>query len=457
MAWIALAEFSAEAFARQEIALLDDLRTGALEDRIEADLALRRHAEVIPELERLIQEHPLRERLWGQVMLALYRSGRQAAALDHYRELRRTLVDELGLDPSPELQELQHRILRQDPALAAPEPGSEPAVQLPAIQTRTIGRRQEIEAARTALAEHRMLTLTGPGGVGKTRLGVLVAESLVQEHPDGTQFVDLSMVRDPERILERIGSAVGGGGRPEEAIGPRRMLLVLDNFEQVLEGAGSVAALLARCPNLRIIVTSRAPLRIGGERQLEVAPLGRSHAAALFIDRASAAVATAALPHELVEDVVARLDGLPLALELAAARTKALTLAAIRDFLADSMSFLTASPRDAPDRHRTLRDTVRWSYELLGWQSQAAFRRLAVLAPAFDLDAAMIVGEAGIEELTELIDHSLLRRVQDRYAMLETIWVVRRGGNRRRGVGNGARAAHAVLRRAAVGGAGRGR
>ncbi|HEY8239456.1 MAG TPA: BTAD domain-containing putative transcriptional regulator [Candidatus Limnocylindrales bacterium] len=418
----ALAEFSSEPFAQPEIVRLEELRIGALEDRIDADLAIRREHDVVPELEQLVQEHPLRERLWGQLLVALYRSGRQSEALERYRELRRTLLAQLGLDPSPELQELQRRILVQDPGLDVTEPSERQAApDLPAYPTRTVGRRREIEIARATLSSSRLLTLTGPGGVGKTRLAVLVAETLLSEYREDIRFVDLSMVRDPEQVLERIGALVGGGGRPEEAIGERRMLLVLDNFEQVLDASASISHLIGRCPGLRVIITSRAPLRIAAEQQLDVPPLDSADSAELFIDRAAAAVAAEALPTEAVREVVARLDGLPLALELAAARVKVLTISAIRDFLADRMSFLTAGQRDAPDRHRTLRDTIRWSYELLAPEARAVFRKLSVLAPGFDVEAAFAVGEAGLDEVAELVDHSLLRRVEDRYAMLETI------------------------------------
>jgi predicted ATPase/DNA-binding SARP family transcriptional activator len=416
----ALAEFRDAPFAQPEIAKLEQLHASALEDRIEADLALQRHHDLVPELEQLVYLHPLRERMWGQLMLALYRSGRQADALDRYRELRRRLVADLGLDPSPELQELQRRILSQDHTLAAPMATGR-VVDLPQNATRTVGRAHEIELARATLAGSRLLTLTGPGGVGKTRLAMVVAESLIPEHPDGTQFVDLSMVREPEQVLERIGSVVGGGGRPDVVIGERRMLLVLDNFEQVLQAARSVAILIAACPNLDVIVTSRAPLRIGAERQLEVPPLNAADSAALFRDRASSAVGVEALPGDLVREVVDRLDGLPLAVELAAARTKVLAIAAIRDLLSDQMGLLTSGRRDSPDRHRTMRDTIRWSYELLDPETQPILRKLSVLAPGFDLEAALVVGEASIDGLEELVDHSLVHRTGNRYALLETI------------------------------------
>jgi predicted ATPase/DNA-binding SARP family transcriptional activator len=416
----ALAEFRDEAFAQPEIANLEQLQLGALEDRIEADLALRRHHDLVPELEQLVRVHPLRERMWSQLMLALYRSGRQVDALARYAELRRSLVAELGLDPGPELQDLQRRILGQDPGLVPPA-GDGPLVDLPPVPTRTFGRQAVIGLAGDILASHRLLTLTGPGGVGKTRLAILVATGLAAQHPDGTAFVDLSMVRDPGLVLERIGNAVGAGGRPDQAIGQRRMLLVLDNFEQVIEAAGSIAELIGACSNLTLIVTSRVPLRIGAERQLEVPPLDGSDAAELFVDRAAAAVAAEALPAGLVREIVDRLEGLPLAVELAAARTKVLAITAIRDLLVDQMRLLGGGRRDAPDRHRTLRETIGWSYEMLQPGTQRMLRNLSVLAPGFDIHAALEVGGGSLDALAELIDHSLIRRTGDRYSMLETI------------------------------------
>jgi predicted ATPase/DNA-binding SARP family transcriptional activator len=416
----ALADFRDEAFARAEATGLEEQRLSAIEERMQARIELGCEVEVIPELDRLVTEHPLRERLWGQLMLALYRAGRQADALARYRDLRRVLRDELGLDPSPASQELQLRVLRHDPSLGGPVPAERNASNLPPSFTTFVGRQAQLEQASGILADHRLLTLTGPGGVGKTRLAVRIAELLLPEYPGETQFVDISAVRDPGRVLERIGSVVGGGSRPDEAIGLRRMQVVLDNFEQVLEAAGAIADLLARCPNLRLIVTSRAPLRIAAERQLEVPPLDLPEAAALFLDRAQAAK-TELLEREEVLAAITGLDGLPLALELAAARVKSLSVATMRTLLEDRQRFLTAGRRDAPERHRTLRDTIQWSYALLTPRSQEAFRRLAVPAPGFDLQAAMAIGEAGVDEVADLVDHSLLRRVGDRYAMLETI------------------------------------
>jgi predicted ATPase/DNA-binding SARP family transcriptional activator len=418
----ALLDVAEEAFAAPEVARLDELRVTALEDWFEAELALGHHVEIVGEIEAVVATEPLRERLWGQLMLALYRAGRQADALAAYRKLRRSLVEQLGIDPGVELQDLQRRILRHDPTLdLAPEAVVPEGVVLPRPATPLVGRRAELELAVAALRDAPLVTLTGPGGVGKTRLGLAVAEALLPDHPDGTVFVDLSPVTDAAAVAERIGESVGGGARPGDVIARRRMLLLLDNFEQVLDGAPAVAALLAACPNLRIVVTSRAPLHIGAERVVAVPPLDPDDAASLFVGRARAALANAVLAPDLVDDVVARLDGIPLAIELAAARVPALSLQAIREHLANQLDLLAGERRDSPKRHRAIRETIAWSYDLLEPATRAVFRKLSVLAAGFDLDAALEVGEATIESVGALVDHSLLRRDGGRYSMLETI------------------------------------
>jgi predicted ATPase/DNA-binding SARP family transcriptional activator len=409
-------------FFQGDAARLEELRWSALEDRIACDLALGRHGEVIAELESLVGRHPLREHIWGQLMVALYRSGRQSEALASYRRLRTILVDELGIDPSPELRALYVQILRQDPAIAGPTPPPPSAgIRLPAASTSLVGRASQLDTASEILRQHRLLTLTGPGGVGKTRLALLVAQSLIADHPDGVLFVDLAAERDPARVLARIGEATGGGEKPEGVIGRRRMLLVLDNFEQVVEAGPQLGALLAQCPNLRLLVTSRTRLRVIGERRLEVPPLNHPEAATLFVDRAEAALAAARLDPALVDDIVVSLDGLPLAVELAAARVDVLSLPNLRARLQDPLALLAGGPRDAPRRHRALRDTIAWSYELLSPASQATLRKLSVFAGGFDLDAGLAVGETTLDGLAELVDQSLVQHRAGRYTTLETI------------------------------------
>ena len=407
-------------FAARAAARLEDLREGAVEDRIEAELALGRHAEVLAELEAVTTETPLRERPWGQLMLALYRSGRQADALAAYRRARRLLRDELGIDPSPQLQELEVRILQQDPTLLAGAQ-RQPTVRLPVPLTPILGRSDLLERATTQLRDGRLVSLIGPGGVGKTRLSIAVGEALVPRQSGGVVFVDLSAVRDPNLVISRIGELTGGGEQPGNVIGDAAMLLVLDNFEQVLEAARPVVRLLEACRNLRVLVTSRAPLHVRGEAIIDVPPLSVADASQLFVERARAVMASAILDPTLVEEIVRRLDGLPLALELAAARTRLVATAHVRDRLADQLALLVGGMRDAPDRHQTLRDTIAWSYELLSPPSRGVFRKLSVLAGDFTLDAAAAIGESDTDGVGELLDQSLLRRVGDRFAMLDSI------------------------------------
>ncbi len=408
--------------ASTEVARLEELRLGALQDQIEADLELGRHGTLCAELEAIVAHHPLRENFWRQLMLALYRSGRQADALAAFRRLRATMVEELGVDPSPDLQELEIRILRQDRTLAGPRSGSiQPSVRLPVARTSLVGRQEELAQAVSFLQTRRLLTLTGSGGVGKTRLAIVIAHAVLQDYPDGVLFVDLAPVRDPARVLERIGAVTGGGDRPAQVIGNRRMLLVLDNFEQVIGAAGDVASLLDHCPSMKLVITSRAPLRIRGEQRLEVPPLTDADAVGLFEQRAERALGSAALTPPLVDDIVGRLDGLPLAIELAAARLGVLAPQVLRDRLSDRLSILGAGMRDSPDRHRTLRETIAWSYELLTPAAQGAFRRLSTLAGGFDLAAATAVAACDIDVFAELVEQSLVHQVGDRYAMLETI------------------------------------
>ena len=270
----------------------------ALEQRIDADLALGRHAELVGELEALLREHPLRERLRAQLMLALYRCGRQAEALEAYQEGRRVLIEELGIEPSPELQELHRDILNQDASLAvasAQKPALKSRPTLPAATNRLIGRREELKAlSDLLLGEARLVTLTGAGGSGKTRLALEVATSLAAEFGQEVNFVLLAPMRQPELLPTRIMAALGikeaAGERPLEtlkhSLQGQALLLVLDNFEHLLESAPLLAELLADCPRLKLLVTSRAALHLSGEHEYPLEPLPLKQALALFTERA---------------------------------------------------------------------------------------------------------------------------------------------------------------------------
>ena len=429
------ADFAAEPFAQAEIARIEQLRLRALEQRIEALLSLGRHVEVLAELPRLIDQHPLEERLRAQLMVALYRSGRQADALVAYQDFRRLLGDELGLDPGPDLREIERKVLSQDPALVAPSPGAKrspaapaeppPAAaltqtNLPVALTPLIGREQELQEAGRLLRAHRLITLTGPGGSGKTRLALQLAADAIDDFPDGVVWVPLQALRDPELVLPTIALALGTAETLTEASADRRLLLVLDNFEQLLSSASRLGTLFAQLPHLKLLVTSREPLHLVAEYEYPVAPLREREAVVLFIERATATKPDFTDDGAVVE-ICRRLDGLPLALELAAARIKALSAAELLKRLDKRLPMLTGGSRDAPERQRTLRATIAWSYELLAPDEQRAFARLAVFAGGCTLDAAEEACQAGLDTVAALIDKSLLRREGDRYFMLETI------------------------------------
>ena len=435
---------------RGELARLDESRVFVLEERIEADLGAGRHAALVGELETLVGEHPYRERLRGQLMVALYRAGRQVDALEAYARARRTFVEDLGLEPGPELQKLEQRILRQDVDLGLPAPAS--ALQgagLPTPPTSLVGRRLEIGAVAglMRLPDVRLVTLTGIGGSGKTRVALAVAEELDRDYADGVHFVDLAPIHQPELVVGAFARALGvpeTGAQPVlatlvEALRGRETLLVADNFEHVLTAAPAVAELLAAAPGLKVLATSRTPLRLAAEREYPILPLelpspartsdlaafGQNEAVALFTARAQAVRPDFEVTSGNAATVVgicAAVDGLPLALELAAARMKLLSPSGLLERLRGRLDTLTARARDVPERQRTIRATIDWSYDLIGPPERGLFAQVSVFPGGFSVEAAEAICAADVETLEILVDSSLLQPVSEgRFRMLEIV------------------------------------
>ena len=437
----ALADIADQPVASAAIPRLEELRHRALELRNDAALALGEHESLLPELERSIAEEPYRERLREQQILALYRAGRQKDALEAYRAARSVLVEELGVEPGPALQQLERAILRQDPALLPVATIGGRGTKLPTPATPLVGRRLEIAAVDALLRreEIRLVTLTGPGGTGKTRLALAAAGELASEMRDGAVFVDLSAIADPRLVQAEVGRAldVPAGVDVLEEVRDLSLLLVLDNLEQLGDGTAPIAELLAAAPRLRVLATSRVPLRLSGEHEYPVPPLTvpgerrtfeeivANDAVRLFAARAQAVDPSFALSDANAATVAAicrRLDGLPLAIELAAARAKVLTPAALEQRLAPALDLLVEGARDLPARQRTLRATLDWSYALLPRHDALLLAELSVFAGGWTLEhAESVLGRDVLRGLESLVANSLVRRREARFDLLETI------------------------------------
>ena len=512
----ALSDVADFAFAQADIVRLEEARLAAVEDRIDADLACGRHAALVSELDGVIAAHPLRERPCGQRMLALYRCGRQADALQAYQDLRGRLDEELGIDPNPTLQRMQQAILRQEPELDWRPPGAEraagppdaagagppdaaaggeradgaggeradgaggeradagaglpgagppgagpPGVMtpgwLPAETTSFVGRESELATIYDLLGLSRLLTLTGPSGSGKTRLAIRAGAQESGRFPDGVWLVELAPVTAPDLVTAVVASAVGVREEPDRPLADtitlylrgRQALLIIDNCEHVLDAAAAlINGLLRNCPSLRILATSQSRLNVAGEATWPVPPLtvppaaeedplviAEAESVRLLCDRAGLARPGFSLDAGnagAVGEICRRLDGIPLALELAAARLNALTARQLAARLDDRFRLLSGGSRGGLPRHRTLQAAIEWSHDLLSEAEQVAFRRLAVFAGGSTLEAAEAVlpdaklpAEAVIETVSALVDRSLLtteeRYGSMRYGMLESV------------------------------------
>ena len=488
----ALSEFRDEAWALGAAVRLDELRVVALERLNDARLALGGHRELCGELEHHVDEHPLRERLWAQLMLALYRSGRQADALRAYQRLRERLVDELGIEPSRELVELEAAVLRHDRSLdlppAAPPAGATGAEavpdsaapagagdaevasrlrqplqraplphNLPAQLTSFVGRERETGEVRNLLGESRLLTLTGPGGSGKTRLALEVGGRFMEESGIPVWLVELAALTDPAEVEPTVAAVLGVKAPPGiaagealgEALRAEEMLLVLDNCEHLVGACATLAdTLLRACPGVRSLATSRERLGVEGEVVYRVPTLSvparstddlraiaREDSVRLFVERARSQQPAFVLDGSNAQRVASlcrRLDGIPLALELAAARLRVLSLAQVHDRLDERFRLLVGGARTRLQRQQTLEALIDWSYDLLARHEQVALRHLAVFTGSFDLDAAEAVLEASggqawgvLDQLSSLVDKSLVvaetTGEASRYRLLETI------------------------------------
>jgi predicted ATPase/DNA-binding SARP family transcriptional activator len=443
---------------------LEELWLAAAQIRVDALLELGRYAEAVADLEAAVAAQPLQERPHEQLVRALAASGRTAEALERARAYRRRLADEVGLDPSPRLAAVEQDVRRQAPAVAPaapqPAPSVAPAHRAPRYATSLVGRDDDLARVNAALEQARLVTVTGPGGVGKTRLALAVADARSSGAAQESRLCELGPVGDGAAVAHAIAGAVGVTAAPGrsldveavvESLHERELLLVLDCCEHLLDSVAAFAdAVLRRCPRVVLLATSRERLGVDGEHVLPLAPLPVEAATAgavadagpadapavrLFADRARAVWPTFELSADNVDAVVEvcrRLDGLPLAIELAAARANALEPADLAARLDEGFTLMEAGRRAGEPRHRTLRATVDWSYQLLDETERRVFSRLSVFAGGFTLPLAeQVTAGAGAPQeriaavVAGLVDKSMLVPVRDgqpsRYTMLETL------------------------------------
>ncbi|TDD23389.1 helix-turn-helix domain-containing protein [Nonomuraea diastatica] len=439
------------------VARLDELHVAALGDRVDADIRLGRGSELVSELTGLVAAHPLREGFVAALMRALAEAGRGNEALTLYQRTRERLAEELGADPSAELSALHTALLRGELGERAEHRRTNLRAELASF----VGRDDDLSAVAGLAVRHRLVTLTGAGGSGKTRLATETARTMLSELPDGAWLIELASVRAGGELAQAALTAIGlrdqpllGGARGGEtmdrliaAVRDRTILLILDNCEHVIEAAAAFAdRLLGECRRLRILATSREPLGITGEVLWQVEPLalpvkgadpsevGASPSVRLLRDRADLVrkdIGSDARTLEAMARICRALDGVPLAIELAAARLRTMSVDQLARRLDDRFRLLTGGSRTALARHRTLRAVVDWSWDLLTEAERGVLRRLSVFAGGASLEAAervcrdeAVAGEQVLELLTALIEKSLLLADGDgapRYRMLDTI------------------------------------
>ncbi|MBM7789518.1 BTAD domain-containing putative transcriptional regulator [Tenggerimyces flavus] len=435
-----------EAFAAA-VTRLEGLRLTAMEERYEAEVSQGNGTDVLTELTDAVAAHPLRERLVAAKMRALVAAGNNSEALRTYEKTREALADELGADPSQELAELHLKLLRGE--LSKPRRAETKRTNVRAELTTFVGRDEDVAAVKQLVEKHRLTTLIGPGGSGKTRLARETARTMVDDLPDGVWLVELAASAASAGGNEVAQAALSGLGLREAFLGEaptadpiegfiaairdREVLLILDNCEHVIEAAAAFAdRVLGECRRLRIMATSREPLGITGEALWHVEPLATQTGVQLLRDRASAVRTDLGTDDATVATMVRicrALDGMPLAIELAAARLRTMTLEQLANRLDDRFRLLTGGSRTAEQRHRTLRAVVDWSWELLTDAERTVLRRLSVFSGGASLEAAEKVCAADAEDvlelLTSLAEKSLLVTVDDgdqqRFRMLTTI------------------------------------
>jgi predicted ATPase/DNA-binding SARP family transcriptional activator len=453
----ALADVRSAPFAGPEAVRLDEMRLLAEEDWYDVRLRLGQHESLIGELEQKVHQHPMRERFWGQLMTAQYRCDRQADSLATYARARERLADELGIDPGQALQQLELAILRQDPALSAPpadhtEPvrqavGTRRPARVPEPMTPTYGRGQLVADVRAMLIDPavRAVTLTGPGGAGKSRVAAVAALEAQPDFADGVVFLAATELTDVAQLTREVVLSLtgtdGGVENPLEGLAADA-LVVLDNLESLPDGDRLVRDLVEQTSGLTVLATSRLPLRLRAEHDVPVVTLdvpaddadpqqaAAAPAVQMFVDRAAAVVSGFSLEQHLA-DVAALcrfLDGFPLAIELAAAQVRLLTPAQILAGLHEDLSLLEARATDVPDRQRTLTATIQWSYDQLDEDARTVADRLALFERGFTVEAVEAVCAdvpAVLDALAQIVDARLVRpalaRVEMRFTVLGTV------------------------------------